>query len=167
MISSREQYLKRFDMEQPTFGRVLRALPEDQLSYKPHEKSKAAGDLAWQLAEEQRILAGMFESGDLVFVVNPCPATFEDIVTAYESHSVKLRKAVESSDDAKWDSTARFMFGDKVGGTSTVGDYLWGFLFDMVHHRGQLSAYIRPMGGKVPSIYGPSGDEGPATPSKA
>jgi uncharacterized damage-inducible protein DinB len=36
---------------------------------------------------------------------------------------------------------------------------LWGLLFDAVHHRGQLSAYIRPMGGKVPSIYGPSGDD--------
>ena len=41
----------------------------------------------------------------------------------------------------------------------TVQNMLWGFLFDMVHHRGQLSSYLRPMGGKVPAIYGPSGDE--------
>src|SRR5689334_7291005 len=39
-----------------------------------------------------------------------------------------------------------------------VGGLLWIALFDAVHHRGQLSAYIRPMGGKVPSIYGPSAD---------
>lgn len=42
--------------------------------------------------------------------------------------------------------------------TDKKKNMLWGFLFDMVHHRGQLSAYIRPMGGKVPSIYGPSAD---------
>jgi uncharacterized damage-inducible protein DinB len=35
----------------------------------------------------------------------------------------------------------------------------WSFLFDIVHHRGQISTYLRPMGAKVPSIYGPSGDE--------
>jgi uncharacterized damage-inducible protein DinB len=40
-----------------------------------------------------------------------------------------------------------------------LGDMLWGFLFDAIHHRGQLSAYLRPMGAKVPSIYGPSGDD--------
>jgi uncharacterized damage-inducible protein DinB len=39
-----------------------------------------------------------------------------------------------------------------------LGDLLWFFFFDAIHHRGQLSTYIRPMGGKVPSIYGPSAD---------
>jgi uncharacterized damage-inducible protein DinB len=158
MINSREQYLKRFDMEQPTFARVLRALPEDQLSYKPHERSTAAGDLAWQISEEQRVLSGMLATGDINWETKPRPSTLAEIISAYETNSAALREAVGSSDDEKWDSTARFMFGDQVGGTSTVGDFLWGFLFDMVHHRGQLSAYIRPMGGKVPSIYGPSAD---------
>jgi len=41
----------------------------------------------------------------------------------------------------------------------TIGQFLWGFLFDCIHHRGQLSTYLRPMGGKVPSIYGPSADD--------
>jgi uncharacterized damage-inducible protein DinB len=41
----------------------------------------------------------------------------------------------------------------------TVANMVWGFFFDAIHHRGQLSVYLRPMGGKVPSIYGPSGDE--------
>ena len=41
----------------------------------------------------------------------------------------------------------------------TVGGLLWIALFDAVHHRGQLTTYIRPMGGKVPSVYGPSGDD--------
>jgi uncharacterized damage-inducible protein DinB len=42
-----------------------------------------------------------------------------------------------------------------------IGEWLLFVLFDAIHHRGQLSAYIRPMGGKVPAIYGPSADERP------
>ena len=42
---------------------------------------------------------------------------------------------------------------------TSLGDMLWGFLFDGIHHRGQLSTYLRPMGAKVPSIYGPSADD--------
>jgi len=50
-----------------------------------------------------------------------------------------------------------------MGGTvtweTTVGDMLFGFLFDAIHDRGQLSSYLRPMAAKVPAIYGPSGDD--------
>jgi uncharacterized damage-inducible protein DinB len=41
----------------------------------------------------------------------------------------------------------------------SIGEMVWGFLFDEVHHRGQLSTFLRPIGGKVPSIYGPSADD--------
>ena len=42
---------------------------------------------------------------------------------------------------------------------TTAKPMAWGFLFDIVHHRGQITTYLRPMGAKVPQIYGPSGDE--------
>ncbi len=50
------------------------------------------------------------------------------------------------------------MGGDAAWET-TIDGFVWGFLFDAIHHRGQLSTYLRPMGGKVPSIYGPSADD--------
>jgi uncharacterized damage-inducible protein DinB len=49
--------------------------------------------------------------------------------------------------------------GDAPAWETTIDGFVWGFLFDAVHHRGQLSTYLRPMGGKVPSIYGPSADD--------
>ena len=49
--------------------------------------------------------------------------------------------------------------GDKLYMEQPLGTFLWYFFFDAIHHRGQLSTYIRPMGGKGPSIYGPSGDD--------
>jgi len=48
-------------------------------------------------------------------------------------------------DDAKWDSKARFLVDGKVAWETSLGDMLFGFLFDAIHHRGQLSSYLRPM----------------------
>ena len=62
-------------------------------------------------------------------------------------------------DDAKWDSQARLKMDGKVMWEAPLGDMLFGFLLDAIHHRGQLSSYLRPMGAKVPSIYGPSADD--------
>jgi len=161
-MSVREFYTKRWEMEQPTFLRVLRALPADKLSYKPNERSTSAGDLAWQLAEEQRNLCDLVEKGEMNWGMSERPATLDGIVAAYEKNTDDLRKKLATLDDQKFEKKGKFLMGDKLVGESTVRDYLWGFLFDMVHHRGQLSAYIRPMGGKVPSIYGPSGDQAPS-----
>jgi len=57
-----------------------------------------------------------------------------------------------------WQSDSKMFMGDKMTWKSSKGKMAWGFLLDLIHHRGQLSTYIRPMGGKVPSIYGPSAD---------
>jgi uncharacterized damage-inducible protein DinB len=139
--------------------KVLRALPADQLDYKPHERSTCAGDLAWQLAEELRVLSEVDASGDMNWDAKPRPATIEEIAAAYEANVERLRAVLNTMDDARWDGEARFLFGGQEAWKSTVGDIFWGFFLDAVHHRGQLSAYIRPMGGKVPAIYGPSADD--------
>lgn len=161
-MNIREFFSKRWEMEQPAFLRVLRALPADKLSYKPHERSTSAGDLAWQIAEEQRVLCDLVEKGEIHWDKTDRPPTLDGIVTSYEKNSDELRKKMAKLDDQGFEGGGKFIMGGKVVGESTIRDYLWGFLFDMVHHRGQLSAYIRPMGGKVPAIYGPSGDDGPA-----
>ena len=90
----------------------------------------------------------------------PAPATLDESIAAYERNAAELERRLGSIDDAGWDRKSKFLMDGKVVWESTLGDMLWGFLFDAIHHRGQLSAYLRPMGGKVPSIYGPSADEG-------
>ena len=70
-----------------------------------------------------------------------------------------VQERLAKVDDAKWTSPGDFRMGGQSVWSTTVQDLCWGYLFDMVHHRGQLSAYLRPMGGKVPSIYGPSADD--------
>ena len=158
-MDNHEFFLKRWESELPAFGRVLRAMPDGQLDYRPHEKSTTAGNLGWQLAEEQRVLSDMLDTGVIKWEQRPRPATVAEIVSAWDAATEELRKRLATLDEAKMAAPASFDMGDAGTWTDVVGNMLWGFLFDMVHHRGQLSAYLRPMGGKVPAIYGPSGDD--------
>ncbi|HKR65088.1 MAG TPA: DinB family protein [Thermoanaerobaculia bacterium] len=151
-------FREKWEGEQPAFGRVLRALPADQLSYRPHERSNTAAGIAWQLVEEQRSLADVIEKGSIQWEMRPMPDSLDGIVAGWDAATEKLRAQLASVDDAKWSGNASMSMGGDAAWTDTVGNMLWGFLLDMIHHRGQLSAYIRPMGGKVPSIYGPSAD---------
>ena len=157
-----EFFAQCFEKELPAFDRVLRALPSEKLDYKPHEKNKAAGDLAWQLADEARALAGIFENGEINMGTPAAyPKTCEEIAEAFDKSAKQVVEGAKATSDERWKGPAKFLWDGNVAWEAPVAEMAWGFLFDMIHHRGQLSVYIRPMGGKVPSIYGPSGDDQP------
>jgi len=158
-MTTREFFTKRWNADRGAFVRVLEALPSDQLSYKPHERSTSAGDLAWQIVEEVRALAATNAANELPFEMSPRPATTAEIVAAFGRNAAALEALLPTIDDARWEGNVKFMMGGKLLSESNFGDMFWGFFLDLIHHRGQLSSYIRPMGGKVPSIYGPSGDD--------
>ena len=81
------------------------------------------------------------------------------MIASYETHHRALADKLRSLDDASWSRPGWLVQTDQeIILKDTIGGVLWIALFDAVHHRGQLSTYIRPMGGKVPSIYGPSAD---------
>ena len=158
MKNVREYYLQCLNSEVPTFIKVMKAVPPDQAGYKPHPRSTSAGDLVWLLAVELRDACELLERGEVNYVESPSPGVAEAVI-AYEKHAGMLKEKISKVDDARWDGPARLKMDGKVMWETTVGDMLFGFLFDAVHHRGQLSSYLRPMGSKVPSIYGPSADD--------
>lgn len=158
MKNFREYYAQCLDAEVPTFIKVMKAVPPNQASYKPHPRSTSAGDLVWLLAVELHDASELIDHGEVNYVEKPAPGVAESIA-AYEKSAADLKARLAKVDDAKWDSPARLKMGGKVMWETTLGDMLFGFLFDAVHHRGQLSSYLRPMGAKVPSIYGPSADD--------
>jgi uncharacterized damage-inducible protein DinB len=158
-MSTREYYVQCFQAERPKFVRVLRALPSDQSSYRPHERSSSAADIAWLLASELHDACDLVDRSEVNFVQVPAPSSLNESIEAYEKNAAELEKRLAKLDDAGWEKPARFLMNGAPVWESTLGDMLFGFLFDAIHHRGQLSAYLRPMGGKVPSIYGPSADD--------
>jgi uncharacterized damage-inducible protein DinB len=158
-MSTREYYVERFKAEKPAFLRVLRAVPPGEAAYRPHERSSSAGGLVWLLASELHDACSVADTREVNYVQTPEPGTLGESIAAYEKNAAELEKRLATLDDAAWGQKARFLMEGKVVWETTLGDMLWGFLFDAIHHRGQLSSYLRPMGAKVPSIYGPSADD--------
>jgi hypothetical protein len=159
MKSVREYYKECFGAERPKFLRVMKAVPADRASYRPDPRSNSAADLLWQLASELGDACEVVDRGRVDFVLKPVPAAVGESIAAFERNAEELERRISKMDDAAWDGKAQFAVDGHVAWETSVGDMLFGFLFDAIHHRGQLSTYLRPMGAKVPSIYGPSADD--------
>jgi uncharacterized damage-inducible protein DinB len=86
--------------------------------------------------------------------------TLEQMISKYERDHEAFAAQLRALDDGSWNHQAWLIQGtQEILLKDTVGGLLWIALFDSVHHRGQLSTYVRPMGATVPSIYGPSADD--------
>ena len=156
-MTLRDFYLKRAEREFPVFLKVLRALPKD-LSYKPHERSPSAEQLAWTVTYELKALIDVVDTGKSEWE-NIKPPSLDEMIGKFEEWSSELLEKVAALDDAAQERNGQFLYQGTVVMERPTVELLWDFMFDAIHHRGQLSAYIRPMGGKVPSIYGPSADQ--------
>jgi uncharacterized damage-inducible protein DinB len=156
-MHERDVFQARRKTEKEIFLRVIRALPEGKLDYKPHEKSPTALQILTTMVAEHDSCARLVEKGRTDFI----PAAFKSVAEAaavFEKNWDELDRQVAAMDLAAWDRNGQFFSGGKMVSEQPIGGFLWMILFDAVHHRGQLTTYIRPMGGKVPPIYGPSGD---------
>lgn len=158
-MSTREFFAKRLEAELPAFNNVIRALPGDRLDYRPHEKNTSAGRLAWQLATEMSEIPTLLSTAYINSDATTPPASIDDIAAAFERSGIAALEAARSVSEDQWNAPAKFAWKGNVVWEDTVAGIAWGYLFDLIHHRGQLTAYLRPMGGKVPACYGPTADD--------
>ena len=164
MPTPRQQFLEAYEREHATTMRVLRAYPPEKADLKPHPKCKSAIELAWIFVQEcglgQAGLHNAFASGNVGGgSAPPMPDKWEDVLAALEVAHVDFRKTFESFSDEQLMQPIKFF-----GAPKTLVDYprltfAWFLLSDQIHHRGQMSVYLRMADGKVPSIYGPTLDE--------
>ncbi|MBI3194632.1 MAG: DinB family protein [Ignavibacteriae bacterium] len=159
-MTEKDMWLQTREMELQTTLRVLRAVPTHRLDYKPHEKSRSVKELAWIFAAEEAF-AGMIINGKIEFggeMPSP-PATMDEILGAFESASKATNDRVRIMTDDDYNSMMDFPVAPNKMEKMRKADLLWMMVMDAVHHRGQMSVYLRLVGGKVPSIYGPTADE--------
>jgi len=148
--------LQVWEKENGTTRKVLARIPEGS-DYRPDPKSRTAREIAWLIVREQIALAEGLERGTLEWVEVPAPATVQEVLAAFDSsNTVGRLRAIDAS---RWNGPVPFVFGGQTVANETGVDNAWGFLLDMIHHRGQITTYLRPMGSTVPQIYGPSADE--------
>lgn len=157
-MSIREFLQHRWTAERPAFQRVLHALPLSEFAYRPHERSPSAAQILWTLALEAKACCELIDAQESNWAPDPPPIDPEKLVATLEKHTANLGERIGRLDESAWENKARFLVHGNLAREAPLGELLWFMFFDSIHHRGQLSTYIRPMGGKVPSIYGPSGD---------
>ena len=139
--------------ESKTTSRVLARIP-DGSDYRPDPKSRTAREIAWQIVGEEKMLIDALESGTAAWEPGTPPATMQELCEAYDRQSADIARRFDALPDARFEGALEFF-----GKQRPAAPMAWGFLFDIVHHRGQITTYLRPMGSTVPQIYGPSADE--------
>ncbi len=163
-MTEKEFFIETVKSEVPAFERVLKAMekiPSAKHSYRHDPKSRTAFELASQtMGAESGMIPVFLSTGKLDFMAQPKPKwkTIKAVRTAFTKNMSEALKMAEKMDQKQWNAKCGMYMGDKLEWETTKGKMAWSFLLDLIHHRGQLSTHLRPMGGKVPSIYGPSAD---------
>ena len=139
--------------ESKTTRNVFARIPEGS-DYRPDPKSRTALEIAWQIVCEEKMIIDALESGTAEWAPPPAPATVRELLDAYDRQSAGVAQRWKGLSDTQWNGSLEF-FGQQ----RPASPMAWGFLFDIIHHRGQITTYLRPMGSTVPQIYGPSADE--------
>jgi uncharacterized damage-inducible protein DinB len=170
-MSIAKALLAEFEVQAPVTRKFLERLPEDKLTWKPHNKSMSAGQLAYHLAS--------VPGGIVRFVQNnpaqapesfkfPQPANRAEILKTYDESIATVRSLLPNFDDAAMNETWRML----AGGREVLAQPRASFLRDVMlshwyQHRGQFSVYLRMLDVAVPASWGPSADEPPAFVQKA
>jgi hypothetical protein len=158
-MTEKEVLLSRMEREFPTTLKVLRAYPAAKAALKPTPKANSAHELAHAFVfgakGSDMTLDGALEFGEI-----PSRApTFADEIATYETLQRGVLERLRRTPDAELNQTVKFMTGPGRMEDMRRIDVLWLLLMDAVHHRGQMSVYLRLADAKVPSIYGPTADE--------
>ncbi len=151
--------------ETQTTRKILERVPTEKFDYKPHDKSMTMGVLAAHVAEMTSWITATcakdqidFATGDYVQFK---PTTTEELLAHYDNLVAEALETLKTTSDEDMQKPWSLKNGDQVLFTMPKIATLRTFCFNHVwHHRGQLSVYLRLNDIPVPSIYGPSADEG-------
>jgi uncharacterized damage-inducible protein DinB len=165
-VSIAQTFLNEFEEQAAVTRRFLQRLPEDKLTWKPHERSMSAGQLAIHLATVPGAVVRFVQppSGQAPnFALPPQPATREEVLAALDDSIATVRAVLPTFDDVAMNETWRLLAGDQeiaaIPRQRFVRDIM---LNHWYQHRGQFSVYLRLLNVPVPASWGPSADERPA-----
>ncbi len=164
-MSIAQAMLGEYEHESKTTRKFLERIPQDKLMWKPHEKSHTAGALGLHIAivPENVVRAALVDESPLpdFAALFKQPATVREILAAHEKSIETVREILPTLDDAHAMTNWSGLREGKPVMTMPKVMFLRAIMLNhWIHHRGQLGVYLRLVGAKVPSSYGPSGDEG-------
>jgi len=160
-----QSMLAEFETQAPITRKFLERLPEDKLTWKPHEKSMTAGELAFHLATVPGSIAKFVQSNPAQAPTKfnfPQPASRAEILKAHDEGVATVRELLPKFDDAAMKESWHLMAGDKELLVQPRGQFVRDVMLShWYQHRGQFSVYLRILNVPVPASWGPSADEPP------
>lgn len=161
--------LEEFEVQAPITRKFIERLPEDKLTWKPHEKSMTAGQLAYHLAfvpgavvrfvQNNPAQAPNFSNTAEAF---PQPASRSEILGVFDESIATVRDVLPKLTDSAMQETWRMLAGTREAVAQPRAQFLRDVMLShWYQHRGQFSVYLRMLNVAVPASWGPSADEAP------
>lgn len=163
-----QSILPEYDHEMSVTRTVLKRLPQSKYAWKPHDRSFSVGEMASHVVNVPSWLENCLQE-DSFDVAPPGGEPFRTpeyheqaaLLAAFDHNVAKGRSVIANTDDAAFMKTWSMLKGGETMFSMPRVVVLRSFILNhLVHHRGQLTVYLRLLGEKVPSVYGPSADEG-------
>jgi uncharacterized damage-inducible protein DinB len=159
--------LPEFDHEMANTRKTIERVPDEKLSWRPHEKSMTMARLAGHLAEMPQWISETMQKDSLD--VSPPggqqykpfePKSVKEILDHFDKNIAAARKALEAATDEQFMKPWTLLSGGKTIFTLPKAGVVRSMVMNhIIHHRGQLTVYLRLNGAPVPALYGPSADE--------
>ena len=159
--------LAEFDMEMDGTRRTLERVPDDKFGWKPHEKCGTLGWMAGHVATLPQWAKMTMQQDSLNLApaegskfTPPKPANRKELLEIFDQSRAEARAALAAGDDATYAEPWALLMGDKQLFSEPRSAVLRRMVFNhLIHHRGQLTMYLRLLDVPVPGLYGPSADE--------
>ncbi|MEX6687097.1 DinB family protein [Danxiaibacter flavus] len=160
-VSITSQFYKEFEAEIPATRKCIERVPENLYDWQPHEKSMKFGYLTLLVAEIPKWIAIMITKGEIDFQTfsHPQITTTKEMIAFFDDNIQKAKQALKGLTVEQLSKPFVLKNGSQIIINSPLIDNLSSTLNHWVHHRGQMTVYMRLNNIAVPSIYGPSADE--------
>lgn len=162
-MSLANAFIKELEMEAVSTRKCLERIPENTWAFKPHPKSMVMKDLVQLVAEIPQWLAVIAKDPEIDLATYPHPklSTTQEVVKHLDESVANAKKELSKLSDQDFQKKFELKSQGKVLSTEIAVDTITSSINHWVHHRGQLTVYMRLNDIAVPSIYGPSADENP------
>jgi uncharacterized damage-inducible protein DinB len=166
-MAIKDAFIAEMKYEASLTRKMLERVPIDKKDWKPHGKSMTIGRLATHIAEINHWASDIINIDDFDFMKDfsfksITAATQEELLQVFQVNLDKAIADLEKMSDDDFNKTWTIRRGEQVMSTTAKKVAIRGWVFShMIHHRGQLSVYLRLLDVPVPGMYGPSADEKP------
>lgn len=158
-MTNKEFFLATWEREYPVFAECFKSVPDENSAYTPHPKTRSALEIVQHVIGHPLNMIDAIGLGDINYHASDKFSNMQEAAAGFTKNAEILLNKVRSITENDWNTKPCrvFIHGHEIEQMRMpAGMICWTFLFDMIHHRGQLSTYYRPMNAVTPSVYGPT-----------